>query len=369
MQFYKDLEKRKELIGGYLRKNPRATFKDIKKNLHTKVNNVYARGMEEAYSDAGINPPRTFNRMTQDEKRQIIIDYIKKNPTAGGHTIMRNTKINFQTIFKNTEEMFKTAGVPYLRNENNLLKKRSLDEKKDILVRIIKDDPLISAEEIIKKSKISFYHHFHDIKKLYQEAGVKYINKGLKRKLNKQKIVIEFIKNSSFATQREINRVCKTKVQELFKRGIFEAYEKAGVPFPYKRLKLHGTVLKEVKDAAVKFEEDIARKLSGYGTVNKLARTKRGIADIILERKGKKIAIELKNYKSHEISISQIKQLNRYMEDINTSLGFLVCLKKPKRDTFLIGENRIFIVLESELSKIPEYMDLYFSGKIFGSSI
>ena len=368
MQFYENLEKRKELVMAYLRKNPKATFRDIKKNLHTKVDKVYAGGMEEAYSAAGISYPRTFKKMTKEEKRQIITNYIRNNPAAGGHIIKRDTKINYQTIFKSTEEMFKAAGVSYLRNENNLLKKRNLDERKDILINIIKDNPLLSVEEIIKKSKISFYHHFHDIKELYKEAGVKYINRGLKRKLNKQKIVTEFVKNNNFATQREINRTCKTKVQELFEAGIFEAYEKAGVQFPYERLKLHGTALKEIKDNAVKFEEDIARKLLGYGTVNKLVRTKRGIADIILERKGRKVAIELKNYKSHEISISQIKQLNRYIEDINTSLGFLVCLKKPKKDTFLIEQNRILVILESELSKIPEYMDLYFSGKIFGSS-
>ena len=358
MQFYKDLEKRKELIREYLNKNPRATFKDIKKNLHTKINQVYIGGMEEAYSDAGINFPRTFKRMTRDEKKQIIIDYIKKNPSAGGHTIMKDTKINFLTIFRDTKEAFKVAGVLYLRNENNLLKKRSLNEKKDILIRLIKDNPLISAEEIIKKSKISFYHHFNDIKKLYKEAGVSYLGKGWKRRINKQNLIIDYIKKNNLVTQREINRTCKTKVQELFKGGIFEAYEKAGILFPYERLRLHGTALKEIKGNAVKFEEDIARKLSGYGNVNRLVRTKRGIADIILERKGKKVVIELKNYKSHEISVSQIKQLNRYMEDINTSLGFLICIKKSKRDTFLIGKNNIIVLEESELSKIPEIIDM-----------
>ena len=78
---------------------------------------------------------------------------------------------------------------------------------------------------------------------------------------------------------------------------------------------------------------------------------------IILERNNKKIAIELKNHKLHEISISQIKQMNKYLEDIDSKLGILICLKKPRKDTFLIGENRIFVLEESELQRIPELID------------
>ena len=91
--------------------------------------------------------------------------------------------------------------------------------------------------------------------------------------------------------------------------------------------------------------------------MNTLVKTKRGIADIVLERKDQKVVIELKNYKCHEISISQVKQLNKYLEDIGSNIGLLICLKKPKKDTFLMGENKIFILAESELSKIPELVD------------
>lgn len=66
--------------------------------------------------------------------------------------------------------------------------------------------------------------------------------------------------------------------------------------------------------------------------------------------------IEVKDYEAKEISISQIKQLNKYLEDCNCNLGFLICFKKPKKDSFLIGKNKRFIVDESELDKIPEIM-------------
>jgi Holliday junction resolvase len=120
---------------------------------------------------------------------------------------------------------------------------------------------------------------------------------------------------------------------------------------------LHGAAIHSIKSDAASFENLIARKLSAYGSVNQLVKTKRGMADIIFERKNKKVAVEVKNFKSHEISISQVNQLNKYVEDIGGEFGFLICLRKPKRDTFLMGNNRLFILTESELSKIPEIID------------
>ena len=146
----------------------------------------------------------------------------------------------------------------------------------------------------------------------------------------------------------------------MFTRGIFEAYEKANVNFPYQRLNSHGSAIQRINGDAKRFEEQIAKRLTGYGRVNRLVKTKGGIANIILERKGKKIAIELKNYKCHEISISQIKQTNKYLEDINANLGFLICLKKPKKDTFLMGKNKVVVLEQSELVKIPNIMDSQF---------
>ena len=47
--------------------------------------------------------------------------------------------------------------------------------------------------------------------------------------------------------------------------------------------------LSEIKNRAKNFEDEIAIKLTGLGTINRLVKTKRGIADIILERKNKRI--------------------------------------------------------------------------------
>lgn len=89
-----------------------------------------------------------------------------------------------------------------------------------------------------------------------------------------------------------------------------------------------------------------------------LVRTKRGIADIVFERKNKKAIIEVKGYCAKDISRGQINQLNRYLEDFDYNVGFLVCHCKPKKDKFIIGKNKIFILEESELKMIPKIMGL-----------
>jgi len=359
MSFYLDLEKRKEIVRAYLRENPRATFREIKKDLHTKIDKVYEGGMDEAYENAEIPKPRTLRFKTIDEKRKIIIDYLKANPGVGGQVIKKDTKINFLTFFKNTKEMFDTAGIFYPREKHRLLKNRADELKAEQIIEAIKKDPLLSIDKLGREIRVHPYALFKNTREIYEKAGIPFIDRGLKRRIKKQDKVIAFIKENPISTQREINKHCKTKVQSLFDKGIFGAYEKANLTFPYQRLNLHGIVIKSIKEEARKFEEEIAIRLSGYGAVNRLVRTKRGFADIILERKGKKVAIELKNYKVHEISLSQIKQVNKYLEDINSNLGFLICLKKPKKDNFLIGNNKIIVLEEQELDKIPKIMDLW----------
>ena len=347
----------KEKIREFIRKNPAATYKEIRKNLHLKIERIYSGGMGEAFKDAGINPPRDFKRKTKEEKRRIIIDYIKKHPKAGGQAIKKDTKINFQAIFKDTKGAFEAAGIPYLREEWNLLRKRTKEAKQKEIIELVKNKPEITLQDINKELKTNPYKLFKNFKEIYNRAGMSNISKGRKRAIKKRKLIIDFIRKNPLATQREINRQCKTKVQELFNAGIFEAYKDAGVQFPFARLNFHGSAIKSIKQKAADFEEEIAQKLSCYGRVSRLIKTKRGIADIIFERKEAKVVFELKDYSAHEISISQIKQLNKYLEDIGCNLGILVCHKKPKKDSFLIGNNRIIILEDSELYRIPEIVD------------
>jgi predicted transcriptional regulator len=343
---------KEKIILDYIKNNPNATHRSIKKDTKLHVGRVF-KSLKEAFEKAKIEPPRNFDIKTYKQKRKIIIDYIRKNPATGGHTIAKDTKINVSSAFQNIEEAYKLAGIEYVRKEYVKLKKRSKKEREKMIIEAIRKNPLISITEIMNKAKCQPYRIFKNIDEAYTKAGVKNIEGHNKRTIKKQEEIISFIKKNPLATQREINKNCKTHVQTIFDRGIFEAYEKANVEFPFERLKKYGVGLKEIRDRAKTFEEEISIKLSGFGKVNRLVKTKRGFADIIFERKGKKAIIEIKDYQNKDISISQIKQLKKYLEDCNCNLGILICRNKPKKDRFLIDKNKIFVLDEFELTQIP----------------
>ncbi len=338
---------KKDIILDYIKKHPKTTYSSIRKDtkLHPER---YFEGLYEAFKQAGIQPPRTFQRKTKEEKRKLVIDYIKKHPNAGGQTIARDTKINLFSVFKNTKDAFGQAGIKYTR-QSTARKKEEIERE---IIRLIRINNLITNDEIQKKLNIRYYPHLKNIEKLCKKHNLKRI-KRYELKVNKKKLkIIEFIKKNNIATQREINRRFGTKVQDIFEGGIFEAYKLAEVEYPFDRIKFHGIALKEIRERAKNFEEKVAIKLTGYGTVNRLVKTKTGIADIILERKGRKIPIEVKDYRRKDISITQVKQLNRYMNDVGETIGILICYQKPKKDRFIIGKNKLFILEVSEIDKI-----------------
>jgi hypothetical protein len=344
--------KKRSIIINFIKKNPTATYKLIRKETRLHPERIF-NSLEEAFKEASVKLPRTFKFKTKDERRKIIIDYIREHPRAGGQVIAKETKINILSAFKSIKEAFDVAGVNYPRR----IDKRERSEKISEIVNLIRANPNISVDKIMKETRTNFYKFFRNMNEVYGKAQINPIQGNEKRVLKKRTRVINFIKNNPLATQREINHACNTHVQRIFDKGIFEAYERAGIDFPYERLKLYGVGLKSIRDRAKSFEEEIATKLSGYGKVNRLVKTKRGFADIIFERNENKAIIEVKNYLSKEISISQVNQLNKYLEDCKCTLGILVCNKKPKKDNFLMGKNKIIILEDSELNRLPELVD------------
>ena len=344
---------RRKIIINYIRKHPKATYKEIRRNTKLRSDRIFKNGLKEAFEEAGISAHLTFEKKTKDEKRKIIINYIKKYPKSGGHTIAKNTKINPSNVFKSMKEAYEKAGIKYPRR----IDKRKRKEKIELIVNLVKENPFITISEIMDKLHVNPYKFFKDINEIYEKADVEKVAGNKKWKIKKQREVLDFIKQNPLATQREINKSCKTHVQDLFKEGIFEAYKKAKIKFPFERLKLYGIGLKEIRKRAKEFELEIALKLTGYGKVNRLVKTKRGVADIILERKDKKAVIEIKDYQNKDISMSQINQLNKYLEDCNCGFGILICRNKPKKDKFLINKNKIIILNETELDKICEFID------------
>ncbi|MBS3144606.1 hypothetical protein J4208_03400 [Candidatus Woesearchaeota archaeon] len=352
---YTDVEQRKILVRSLIKDNPKATWQYIKQKTAIKIERVYIGGMGEAFRDAGVEPPRTFRRRSIEEKRAIIINYIQQHPTVGGQTIAKDVKIPVCGVFKTTKEAFDAAGVLYPR----LVDKRLQEEKKNKIIHYIKENPLATQPEIQKKFHTELYKLFKNMHDIYKKAGIKFIGAHDKRTIKRQQKIIEFIKNNPNATQREININCKTRIQSLFEHGIFDAYKQAGIRYPFERLKTYGVGKKEIRDRWKHYEDTIAFKLSQFGSISRLVRIKRGIPDIILERRRKKIIIEVKDYRAKEISITQIEQLYNYLENAHCNVGVLVCPNKPQRDAFRMGDKKIFIVQDNHLNDVHYFMNKY----------
>lgn len=284
MKRYKNYYDNRKRILKFIKANPSATDRIIRKEIKVHPDNYFKGGMAEIFNEAKVKPPRNFKRKTREENKKIIIEFIRKNPRVGGHTIRKETKINFTNFFKDIKDAYKEAGIKYKRRNNKFPEKYKNGIRKKV-IRLVKKNPHVTYQEIESKFNINLKCFFNGLDEIYENAGIKRIGQGEKIRNKKRGEVINFIRKNPTATQREINKNCKTKVQNIFKRGIFEAYEKAGIEYPFERLKLYGTALKDIKKRARDFEEKISVVLSGYGKVNRLVKTKRGVADLIFERK------------------------------------------------------------------------------------
>jgi predicted transcriptional regulator len=127
----------REKIIQFIKKNPKTTYREIRKKLKLHPERIFKGGLKEAFDEAGVKHPRTFERRTKEEKKKIIIEYIRKHPEVGGHTIRKDTKIDFLTLFKNTRKAFEAAGIDYPRK----IDKRAREEKEKEIIRLVKENP------------------------------------------------------------------------------------------------------------------------------------------------------------------------------------------------------------------------------------
>ena len=116
---------KREIIIEFIRKNPKTTYREIKKKTCLNVNKEFKNGLKEAFKESNIKFPRTFERKTRDEKKKIIIDYIKKNQNVGMQVIAKETKINPSNVFRSIKDAYKLAEVKYPRR----IDERTREEK------------------------------------------------------------------------------------------------------------------------------------------------------------------------------------------------------------------------------------------------
>ncbi len=226
------------------------------------------------------------------------------------------------------------------------------------IIQYVKENPLASSMEINQALHVEMFKHFRTMKNLYNCAGVEYIASHKKRSLKIKQRIISYIQKNPYATQREVNSFCRTKVQEQFGKGIQEAYEQAGVFYPEERKKIYGAAKKEIKERAIKFEQQIVFLLKQRGKVFSQYRIQGGRIDAIFIEIDTIYAVEIKDYHAKKISQKDLQQLNRYIDSIpNCQSGLLITHKKaiPRKNKVYIGRNRISIVTKEDLSLLPPY--------------
>lgn len=174
----------------YIINNPKATYRDIKRDTKIKVERVYVN-MKEAYKDAGVKFPRTLVRFPKEKRREMIINYIKKNPDTSIIDIRKNLKINPLFVFKSIKDAFKTAEVKY-----------PIREKHGALISGVKERARKFEKEIVNLLK-----RFGEVK--YQVKTKKGIADALV-KINGEKYVVEIkdykVDNVGFTEAKQLNK-------------------------------------------------------------------------------------------------------------------------------------------------------------------
>lgn len=345
-----NLEERKAIVREYLRENPQATYKQIRKDTKIRLEREYKRGigcMKEAYLDAGVPFSKFLRRRSRKQIIQEVIEFVKKNPNATVIEIQKQTNASVPKIFGSIKNVYEIAGLKYPR----VIEPKA--EKKRKILDYIKANHLATLNEISEKFNISFFKLFKNVKEMYEEAGLKPLTNIEKRRLRKQQSVINYIKSNPMAAQWEINKACKTHVQEIFKNGISYAYKLAEIPYPKERRIRYGFTDKKIKKRAYEFEKLIFKKISEYYLVKRQVKTKSGYIDLVIEIKGKKIPIEIKDYRVKNIGKNEIRQLVKYIEDLNSDTGIIICNKKIK-DKVYIENKKILILTKDEIGAVAQ---------------
>ena len=344
-KFYKNLAKKREIVRNYIKLHPATTATEIKKVIGIKVEKTYKNGIGEAYKDSKVKLPPHLMKRSVNKRKQLVISFIKKHPNATITEIEKSLSVKVSILFGGIKNAFRTAKIPYPdRFEDVTISKNQI-------IKLIKKDPLITSYEINEKLGVDVYSLFDNLEAAYKLAGTKWISFRKKRKLRKQREIKNYIKKHLNVTQWEINKSCKTHVQDIFKGGIKEAFREARLKYPANR-RIYGTAKTSVKKRAIKFQNDVINILKRFGDVKSQIKTKSGIVDATLKTESGILAIEIKNYNSKPISYSEIKQLDKYLNDLKCRNGVIICkMKNRGENKFKMGSHKIMIRTKDEILK------------------
>jgi hypothetical protein len=383
----KNISEKRTLVIEYIRNHNTATTRRIRQDTKVKIERVFSNGIREAYKLAGVELPKHLKKRNREECQKIVIEYIKNNPTTTLTKIQNELHINVERLFGGIKQAFDAANVTYpeeqriityqknlklnpiqkrkirLFNKKKIVitlkkytitKKDLIELKKKTIIMDLQQNSLLTKMELDKKYKTNITNLFDGFTNLCKLAGVEFL-RCQKRKLKKQKEIIQFIKKNPNSTQWEINKNCRTHVQEIFEGGIREAYKLAGVEYPEKRRKIYGIAIKQIKKRSSDFEKEVLSLMENFGKVKAHVKTKYGIADAILHTNKRFFVVEIKNYLSKPISNLDIKQLEKYLNALNCSDGLIICaIKNSVKNSFKIGQHNIRILTKNELKGLSD---------------
>ncbi len=112
-----NLDEKRQIVEGYIRKNPTCTYLDIKKATKLKIERLY-KSMKEAYNNAGVKLSKNLSKRDREEQKQDVIGFIKQNPECGIIDISLKTQVNVERVFGGIKKAYNAAGINYVRREN-----------------------------------------------------------------------------------------------------------------------------------------------------------------------------------------------------------------------------------------------------------
>ncbi len=235
-----------------------------------------------------------------------------------------------------------------------IMNKSPIKEKKELVREYIRNNPKCTYRDIRKNTKIKVERVYKNMKEAYKDAGIELSKNLIKRNRKEQtKEVVNFIKKNPTCTVLEIQNSVRVSVPRLF-GSIIDAYKLANVKYPKKEV-TSGVVNYSIIKRSKEFEIKMIERLKNIGDVKTKIRTKSGVVDCLFNYKNKNFVVEIKDFRArNNITMSQIKQLVKYMRSLNYEYGLIICPKKslPKRKNgrkVYIDNFKIKIISEDEL--------------------
>ena len=237
------------------------------------------------------------------------------------------------------------------------MKQNNIKEKREKVIVYIKNNPNCTYKEISRNLKIKMERINWKMSDAFRNAGVPLSKNLKKRNLTKQKqAIIRFIKNNPKSTVTEIQNKTKTNIPRTF-RSVLNAYKAAEVNYPKKEI-TDGVRNPQVISRCKKYETEIIETLAKIGKVKSKVKTPTGIIDCLFKYNNKTFVVEIKDFRSrNNITMSQIKQIIRYMKELKIDEGIIVCPKEsfPKRKNsrnILLDNLKISIKSKEDLDKL-----------------